>query len=137
MIMNAHPSVPIATKPMRASRSVGDNLMDTNELIVALEEFKGLSADITVASVLTLLYIGRRGISVQKDIERELGLSNASASRNVNYWCQTGTKGFAFVERYEDPDDRRHNRLRLTREGAEFYERLRNPRRVKSGTVSG
>lgn len=80
--------------------------------------------------MLTILYIGRRGVCVQKDIERELGQSNAAASRNINWWTRTGTKGLNYVERYEDPTDRRNNMLRLTREGQEFFNKLREGSRA-------
>jgi DNA-binding MarR family transcriptional regulator len=99
--------------------------VDVNVLIRELEKFKKISSEVQVATILTLHYIGRRGICIQKDIERELGLSNASASRNINYWTRTGNRGLDFIERFEDPDDRRHNRLRLTDDGRAFFDRIR------------
>lgn len=98
--------------------------MTITEVIKTVEAFADVSPDMSVATVLTFLYVGRRGVCIQKDVEKELGLSNAAASRNINYWCVTGSKKLEFIERYEDADDRRYNRLRLTRKGQGFLDRL-------------
>lgn len=95
--------------------------MEINKLIQVIERFREVSPDIQALTILTFLYVGRRGVCVQKDIEYELRVSNAAASRNINYWSNTGTKGLDFMERYEDPTDRRNNLLRLSKKGLAFY----------------
>ncbi|MBM6584038.1 hypothetical protein ILT44_27950 [Microvirga sp. BT689] len=80
----------------------------------------------SLPSVLAFLYVARRGICGQKEIEQELRLSNA-ASRNVSFWTESKVyekagKGFLF--RYEDPMDRWNKLLRLTPEGEAFYKVL-------------
>lgn len=106
--------------------------MDVNALIRELEQFKRIAADMQIATALTFLYVGRRGVCVQKDIELELGLSNAAASRNVNWWTRTGKQELDYIERYEDTTDRRNNMLRLTKQGLQFYKALTNPPWEKS-----
>jgi DNA-binding MarR family transcriptional regulator len=98
--------------------------VDVHAFIGGLERFKSIKPDMQIATALTLLYIGRRGVCVQQDIEQELRLSNAAASRNINYWTKSGNKGLDFIERYEDPSDRRNNMLRLSKSGQEFYNQL-------------
>lgn len=101
--------------------------MDANVLIREVESFAEIDPEMQLATMLTFLYIARRGVCIQQDIERELGLSNASASRNVSYWTAFKAykkPGVGFVERTEDPKDRRQRLLRLTKEGKEFYEKL-------------
>jgi len=101
--------------------------VDPHLLIKALEKFRDLEPTMSLPSVLTFLYVARRGVCGQKEIEQELRLSNAAASRNVSFWTEfkvyeKSGKGFLF--RYEDPMDRRNKLLRLTPEGEAFYKDL-------------
>jgi DNA-binding MarR family transcriptional regulator len=103
-------------------------MADPYEFIRMMEVFKQISPDIQASTVLTFMYVARRGRAYQKDIEMELGLSNAAASRNVAYWTKVKhdrSPGVDFIERMEDTDDRRNKVLVLNERGREFYERLR------------
>jgi hypothetical protein len=62
---------------------------------------------------------------VSVTVERSLGMSNACASRSINYWTRTGKKKLDFVKHYPDPDDRRRNLVKLTRKGQALFDRLR------------
>jgi DNA-binding MarR family transcriptional regulator len=107
---------------------MGDTFMDPNTLIRDLEIFSKISPDMQVSTLLVFLYIARNGKCYQKDIERELGLSNASASRNISYWTKHKSKdaeGVGFVERVDDVMDRRNKVVQLTPNGRLFYNRLR------------
>lgn len=101
--------------------------MDANVLIREVEGFASIDPEMQLNTMLTFLYIARRGVCIQQDIERELGLSNATASRNVSYWTAQkayNKPGVGFVERMEDPKDRRQRLLRLTKEGKAFFDRI-------------
>ena len=102
--------------------------MDMMVFAKALDEFGEIDPELQLPTLLTFLVIARRGVCTQKEVESELGMTSASASRNVTFWTDTkrdGTPGPAFVERSEDKQDRRYKVLRLTPKGRAFYERLR------------
>lgn len=103
--------------------------MDPNLLIQKAEAFTDLDPLMTLSQMLTFLYVARRGQASQRDIELELGLSGASASRNVSYWTDMkiyGRPGHGFIERFEDPSDRRFKLVRLSEDGRHFYEKIRS-----------
>jgi len=105
--------------------------MDTHLILEGTEEFAKLDPHMQLNMVRTFLYIAHRGISNQQDIELLLGTNPASASRNVAYWTDVkhgGFAGFGFIEREEDPRDRRSKLLRLTAEGKKFYQKLQAKR---------
>jgi DNA-binding MarR family transcriptional regulator len=101
--------------------------VDPHLLINALEKFRDLEPTMSLPSVLAFLYVARRGVCGQKEIEQELRLSNAAASRNIGFWTEFKVyekAGKDFLFRYEDPMDRRSKLLRLTPEGEAFYKDL-------------
>jgi DNA-binding MarR family transcriptional regulator len=103
--------------------------MDPHTLIQKAEAFTDIDPNMTLSQMLTFLYVARRGQASQRDIELELGLSGAAASRNISYWTDMkiyGKPGKGFVERYEDPQDRRYKLVRLSLDGRAFYEKLRS-----------
>jgi DNA-binding MarR family transcriptional regulator len=111
--------------------------MDPNIFTREVEEFSRVDPEMQLSTMLTFLEIAKRGHCTQKDIELVLGLTNASASRNVGYWCEWQrhqVPGRGFVTREENPEDRRYKLLRLTPKGKAFYERLR---RKDYGKTSG
>ncbi|MCW2286884.1 hypothetical protein M2320_004701, partial [Rhodoblastus acidophilus] len=55
--------------------------MDVNEVALGAEAFADVDPFMQVSTMLTFLYIARRGLCNQKDIELELRVSNAVASR--------------------------------------------------------
>lgn len=87
-----------------------------------------IDSEMQLSTLLTLLYVAQRGQSAQKSIEETLRLSSAAASRNVSYWSPVKADrkvGKGFIERAEDPCDRRHKILKLTPKGEQFIERVR------------
>lgn len=109
--------------------------MDANQLRNGAELFAELDPMMQISSMLTFLFIAQRGIASQKDVENMLGLSNAAASRNVSYWAEHkkfGVEGYGFVERFEDPRDRRAKLLRLTPAGKRFYDKIKEKRYAKT-----
>jgi DNA-binding MarR family transcriptional regulator len=102
--------------------------MSANTLRAELEEFQKINPEVNVTAMLIFLFIAQRGITTQKDIEVSLGLTNATASRGVSWWCDVkrhGKEGAGMVERMEDPRDRRYKLVRLTKEGSEFYNKIK------------
>ncbi len=86
-----------------------------------------ISGDLNIATLRVFLSVAVRGTCTQKDVEEELGISNASCSRNVSYWCDVKydrTKGWNYIARVEDKADRRFKSLTLTKKGKAFYEAL-------------
>jgi len=102
--------------------------MEVHQLIRALEYVsKEVTGEATLITLLTFLLVARRGACLQKDIELELKMSAAAASRNVSYWTERrsdGNPGVGFIERVEDHCDRRLRNLSLTRRGRRFYKEL-------------
>ena len=88
---------------------------------------KEIGPELSVATLLTFLFVAQRGKCVQKDVEEGLKLTNASTSRNISYWTDRRfdrRPGMNFIERVEDDHDRRLRNLSLTPKGKAFYKRL-------------
>lgn len=93
-----------------------------------MEGFAKVDPEINATMILIFLFVAQRGLCTQKDVEVSLGLTNATASRGVSWWCEVkrfGKEGAGYVERHEDPKDRRYKLLQLTPAGKKFYEKLR------------
>ena len=103
--------------------------MDINLLNKAISHIsKHIDNELQLQTLRAFLFIAQRGNCTQKDVETELGITNASASRNVSYWTDRRfdrRPGMGFVERVEDQYDRRFKTLKLTPRGRYFYEELR------------
>jgi len=109
--------------------------MDVNELINALETFSTIDGEVQLQTMLAFLYVARRGTCTQKDVEIELGMTNATASRNISYWTERRfdrRPGIGFIERREDDHDRRYKVLQLTARGRSFFEKLTGERHGKT-----
>jgi DNA-binding MarR family transcriptional regulator len=91
---------------------------------VALET----STEIQVSTLRVFLFVATREKAHQKEIEDHLSSTGASASRNVAYWTKVRfdrKPGMDFLQREEDPNDRRNNMITLTAKGKAFYTRLK------------
>ena len=111
--------------------------MDSIAGLALLKAFTKFDLNINNATMMVFLTVARRGECIQRNLEEELGLSNASASRNVSYWTDdiqrsTGKPGPGLIERKENPTDRRYKILRLTPKGREFYEEIRRIQNVST-----
>jgi DNA-binding MarR family transcriptional regulator len=85
--------------------------------------------EMQISTLRVLLLIAMKGKCAQSDIEQELGISNAAASRNVSYWTDRRADrkpGLGFVTRHEDDYDRRYKVLTLSKKGVSFIEKLRS-----------
>lgn len=113
--------------------------MDVNTLTREIETFADVDPEMQIHTMLVFLFIAQRGTCTQKDLEVSLGLTNATASRNVSYWCERKTytqEGIGFVERTEDPRDRRYKLLRLSKAGQKFYAKVKADKSKKGGAVA-
>jgi len=102
---------------------------DIHGLTRDFETFAELDPQIQALTILILLYVAQHKDCTQKELEEKFNISGAAVSRNINYWSDQkkfGVEGYGFIERIENPRDRRHKFLRLTPKGREFYERLRS-----------
>ncbi|MDE2379666.1 MarR family winged helix-turn-helix transcriptional regulator [Bradyrhizobium sp.] len=93
----------------------------------ALELISKEVGGVHVHTVSAFLFVARRGKCTQKDVEIELGLSNAAISRNISFWTSRRYdrgKGLGFIQAVENDYDRRFKELTLTPLGVAFYKRL-------------
>lgn len=115
--------------------------MDTYALDNALSFFADeVDSELQLQTLRCFLFVAHRGSCTQKDVEDSLKVSNSSASRNISYWTERKfdkRPGKNFIMRVEDPNDRRYRVLTLTKNGRDFFERLRqNAKATTHGTTS-
>lgn len=87
-----------------------------------------VDTELQLQTLRCFLFVAARGTCSQKDLELSLGLTNASASRNISYWTDRRfdrKPGKGFIERVEDDYDRRFKTLTLTKKGKDFLAKLR------------
>lgn len=92
--------------------------------------------DVQVQTVLVLLAIARRGGEcTMQDVESDLGMSQATVSRQVAKLGAGGFRdpGLGFLEAYEDPQWRRRKLVRMTARGARLWPRCLG--RASSGST--
>ena len=79
-----------------------------------------------VHHVQTFLYIARQGTCTYRDIELELGVSNAGVSRTITSIGSSDRvqESLNLIETYPDPADNRRLRVRLSKKGNELYRLL-------------
>ena len=103
--------------------------MDINSLSKALEYLSvNVDSELQLQTLRAFLFVAQRGGCTQKDVEIGMGVTNASASRNISYWTDRRydrKPGLGFIDRVEDDYDRRLRNLKLTPDGKEFFEKLR------------
>jgi len=96
-----------------------------------IEQFRLHDSEMQLQTVVALLNTHLRqdhpdGYSV-KDMAKDLGLSQASASRNWMVWSKLTrqrTPGPDFIQAIECPNNRSRKRLSLTYKGIKFLEHL-------------
>ena len=101
--------------------------VELKRFVRGLEMFASVQPDMQIQTMLAYLYTALREGSNQKDIENLLGVSNASASRNIYYWTKEfkpGIPGKGFISQDIDPDDRRFRVVTLTPKGKTFARKM-------------
>jgi DNA-binding MarR family transcriptional regulator len=92
-----------------------------------VDHFALIAPHMQLSTMMIFLFVAERGPCTQKEVERQFGLSNASASRNIGYWSDPedgDAVGAGLIERQVDPTDKRRRLLRLTPRGTEFFTRF-------------
>lgn len=95
-------------------------------VLTRLRDAVGRPLELQTAIILARL--AETGEAAMSDLQREAGLSSAAISRNIalladagyatfNYTGKSRVPGLGWVQTYEDPNDRRHKRVRLTPAG--------------------
>lgn len=103
--------------------------MQLNKLTKALEAFKEIDPDITLPSMLSLLYYAERDNQSgnQSYVEHKLDMSSATTSRATSHWAKwkrPRVEGHDFIDSIPDPEDRRYRIVSLTRKGLNFINKL-------------
>lgn len=101
---------------------------DVSRLLVVIEEFRNLDAEMQTQSVAIFLKIASHHAPIKMaDIANSLGLAQSSVSRNVAYlgdWNRHKQDGHKLVEAYEDPSERRRKLVKLTKKGEKFASKI-------------
>lgn len=95
-----------------------------------MSEFRKLDNEIQAQTVQTFLAIAmdkRKNVPMQ-DLAAIIGISQASASRNVSFFSNKHKKhkGINLLSSSEDPEERRRKLVTLTNKGKAFYTNLEN-----------
>lgn len=97
------------------------------KMIRAVEAFRQLNKDILANEMLAFLIVAEKdGISMA-ELKDVLDLSQASASRNVNFLSQHGAnerEGLKLVITTENPENRRMKLVHLTPKGKSFKRQI-------------
>jgi DNA-binding MarR family transcriptional regulator len=101
------------------------DLAEIRKLARVLETFKEVDPAITLPSILALLYYAEQDnrSGNRFNVEKQLGMSNATGSRATLYWADLKaprTPGKDFLSVMQDPEDRRFQIVTLTRKGLDF-----------------
>lgn len=103
------------------------------KLYHAVQLFRDLEAELPTQTVVCFLLIADADDDIHmRDLQTSLDISSASTTRNVSHLSvhyKPGVAGLGLVEAYEDPNDRRYKRVRLTKKGDALRTRLLNTMR--------
>ena len=94
-----------------------------------IEEFRKLDTEMQAQTMMAFLYISRMQDSnvTVRDVGEYLGITSASASRNIaalSKWHRHGKPGHDLVEAYENPARRIEKFIRLTPKGKRVAQTL-------------
>jgi len=96
----------------------------TQSILRVIERLREVDAEMQIQSAAVLLRVAANEVPMKmKDIASDLGISQASVSRNIGYLGGVNRhheKGHNLVEAYEDPNERRRKLCKLTPKGKRF-----------------
>lgn len=109
---------------------------ETRAIIRVLEEFHKIEPDITITSMLALLYVNEKDgqSGNQTYVSSQLKMTGATASRAISYWApykSPRVKGQDMLESIPDPVNRRYRQVTLTRKGLDFIGKLKEAVKFK------
>lgn len=97
-------------------------------LYQAVQLFRDLDPELPTQTVVCFILIANADEDIQmRDLQNALDTSSASTTRNVAHLSdhyKPRVPGLGLVEAYEDMNDRRYKRVRLTAKGKSFRTRL-------------
>nr|WP_052232181.1 MarR family winged helix-turn-helix transcriptional regulator [Methylobacterium sp. ZNC0032] len=100
---------------------------DIAALIKVLQVLRDKEAEFPIQTAQTLLCVALQPGMTMQDIAKATGLSQSSASRNIQSlgkWHRLGKPGMDLVEAVEDPHDTRRKIVFLTKDGRELVGKL-------------
>lgn len=103
------------------------NTQQLQRLISFLQE--EVSEELQINTLKAFLAVAEKGECTQQELEAILDTNQSGVSRNISYWTNRRfdrKPGMGFIERVEDDYDRRFKRLRLSKKGKAFLERLQD-----------
>jgi DNA-binding MarR family transcriptional regulator len=95
-------------------------------LRAVLSNLQGGNIDMSLRHLEILLLVAEQEDMLMRDIETVLALPQTTVSRVVLEMLNTarkGVEGMGLLETYEDPDNRRYKRVRLTKHGQAVMDR--------------
>lgn len=101
---------------------------DVNVLARQMELFGEINPNMPYMTLMAFIFVATRGRCHQKDFENDFQINDAQASRSISFWCdyvKQGEKGMDYIDRREDPMNRRFRLLTLTKKGQAFAEKLK------------
>lgn len=98
--------------------------------IRVLETFKEIDPEISLPSMLVLLYAAERDGEPgnQAQVTERLNMTGATASRSISHFLEykrPRVRGLDLLENTPDHEDRRFKIITLTRKGLDFINRLK------------
>ena len=91
-----------------------------NIMLRVMERLRKVDPRMEAQAIVSLCIIATQPDITVSELGKKLNITIAGVSRNVTKLCDVG-KGLGFIVRYEDPVDRRHKRVRLTRKGEQLF----------------
>lgn len=103
--------------------------MDLDQLARALRVFAAQDLALPLHHCQLFLVVAEQGPCTYRDLERELSLSNSSVSRTCTALSEThrsGRPGLNLLELYQDPEEGRRFRVRLSKQGRNVVRQLQD-----------
>lgn len=100
---------------------------DIYRYLRAIELLRQLDPSMTGQVIATFLYIASHNPCHKQALEEDLGLTNASASRNSDSLCDINRHkqtGMALIRKYPDPSNKRRILLELTESGRRVVQEI-------------
>lgn len=99
-----------------------------NTLAAALQAFTNFTRepDVQIQTVQSFLVIALGGNPSRDELARQIGLTQAAASRNLKKMCEAprGQAGYGLITMDLDPMDHRRRTIRLTARGHELVRHI-------------
>ena len=107
---------------------LGSSAMKTNRNLKKLTKYlRSLDQHMTMFQLEAFLLVAESPGITMREVEQQMGVQNATTSRNIAYWCKWRkyqVPGMDFLEIYPDPRDRRYKIVELTPKGEAFLSKV-------------